>query len=115
MSILEISHRSPTFEAVMAETDADLRQLLGIPASSKVLFLQGGASLQFAMLPMNLMAAGKPADYIVNGAWGKAALKEAQKLGQPRLAGSSESTGFDRTPPSLELKSTGGLPALHLQ
>ncbi len=103
MSILEISHRSTTFEAVMAETEADLRQMLGIPASYKVLFLQGGASLQFAMLPMNLMATGKRADYIVNGAWGKAALKEAQKLGLARLAGSSESTGFDRTPPSLEL------------
>jgi phosphoserine aminotransferase len=103
MSILEISHRSAAFEAVMAETEADLRQALGIPGSYKVLFLQGGASLQFAMLPMNLMAAGRTADYIVNGAWGTAALKEAQKLGPARLAGSSEGTGFDRTPPSLDL------------
>ena len=103
MSILEISHRSPTFEAVISETEADLRYALGIPASYKVLLLQGGASLQFAMLPMNLMAVDKPADYIVNGAWGKAALKEAQKLGEARLAGSSESTGFDRVPQAVEL------------
>lgn len=103
MSILETSHRSPTFDAVMAETEADLRELLSIPVNYKVLFLQGGASLQFAMLPMNLMAGDKSADYIVNGAWGKAALIEAQKLGAARLAGSSESTGFDRTPQTLDL------------
>jgi phosphoserine aminotransferase len=103
MSILEISHRSPAFEAVMAETEADLREALGIPSGYKVLFLQGGASLQFAMLPMNLMPAGKPADYLVNGAWGKAALKEAQKLGPARLAGSSENTAFDRTPKLVDM------------
>jgi phosphoserine aminotransferase len=103
MSIMEISHRSSTFEAVMAETEADLREILGIPAAYKVLFLQGGASLQFAMLPMNLMPAGKSADYIVNGAWGAAALREAQKLGPARLAGSSDSTAFDRTPQLVDL------------
>ena len=115
MSIMEISHRSSTFEAVMAETEAGLREALGIPPAYQVLFLQGGASLQFAMLPMNLMTIGLPADYIVNGAWGTAALKEAQKLGPARLAGSSENTGFDRTPQNLELSPRACLPALHLQ
>ncbi len=70
MSILEMSHRSKAFEAVMAETEADLRDLLGVPGEYKVLFLQGGASLQFGMLPMNVRGAGQSADYIVNGTWG---------------------------------------------
>jgi phosphoserine aminotransferase len=104
MSIMEISHRSSIFEAVMAETEADLREALGIPRDYQVLFLQGGASLQFAMLPMNLMTTGQPADYIVNGAWGAAALNEAQKLGPARLAGSSENTGYDRTPQYMDLR-----------
>jgi phosphoserine aminotransferase len=103
MSILEMSHRSQAFEAVMAETEADLRELLGVPAAYKVLFLQGGASLQFGMLPMNLRGAGQSADYIVNGAWGKAALKDARALGAARVAGSSESTSFDRVPQELDL------------
>src|ERR1044071_8602987 len=69
MSVMEISHRSTQFEAVIQTAEADLRELLGIPANYKILFLQGGASLQFAMLPMNLRAAGASADYIVNGPW----------------------------------------------
>ncbi len=103
MSILEMSHRSSIFEGVMQETEQDLRDLLGLPAGYKVLFLQGGASLQFGMLPMNLRPPGRSADYIVNGAWGRAAVKDAQKLGDARLAGSSESTNFDRVPPQLDL------------
>jgi phosphoserine aminotransferase len=103
LSILEISHRSPIFEDVMREVETDLREVYEIPSAYKVLFLQGGASLQFAMLPMNLMPAGHTADYIVNGAWGKAALMEAQKIGMARLAGSSENTRFDRTPQYVEL------------
>lgn len=105
MSILEMSHRSKAFEAVMAETEADLRELLGVPGEYKVLFLQGGASLQFGMLPMNLRGAGRSADYIVNGTWGAAAVKDARKLGAVRVAGSSESTNFDRVPVSIELDS----------
>jgi len=103
MSILEMSHRSKTFEAVMAETEADLRELLGVGAEYKVLFLQGGASLQFGMLPMNLRRTGQSADYIVNGTWGTAAVKDARKLGKVRVAGSSESTNFDRVPETIEL------------
>ena len=72
-------------------------------AEYKVLFLQGGASLQFGMLPMNLRGAGQSADYLVNGVWGKAAVHDARKLGALRVAGSSESTGFDRVPEAIEL------------
>jgi phosphoserine aminotransferase len=102
MSILEMSHRSVEFEAVMAETEADLRELLGMSQEYKVLFLQGGASLQFGMLPMNLRGVGQSADYIVNGTWGAAALKDARKLGAARAAGSSEDSNFDRVPQVIE-------------
>jgi phosphoserine aminotransferase len=111
MSILEMSHRSKAFEAVMAENEGDLRELLGVPQEYKVLFLQGGASLQFGMLPMNLKGVGQSADYIVNGTWGAAAVKDAGKLGAARVAGSSQSTNYDRVPEALELD--GGAAYLH--
>src|SRR6266566_7426973 len=79
MSILEISHRSKTFEAILAEAEADIRALAGIPATYKVLFLQGGASLQFSMVPMNLLSPGATADYIDSGSWAEKAIKEAKK------------------------------------
>src|ERR1043165_3828693 len=88
MSVMEISHRSKEFESVIQTTEADLRELLGIPANYKILFLQGGASLQFAMLPMNLRPTGASADYIVTGVWGQTAIKEAKKLGAARAAAS---------------------------
>jgi len=103
MSVMEISHRSKEFEAVIQTAEADLRELLGIPANYKVLFLQGGASLQFAMLPMNLRAAGASADYIVTGTWSKTAIKEAQKLGTARAAASTEADGFKGLPEKLDL------------
>lgn len=102
MSVMEISHRSKEFEAVIQTAEADLRELYGIPANYKVLFLQGGASLQFAMLPMNLRASGS-ADYIVTGTWSKTAIKEAQKLGAARTAASTEKEGFKGLPASLDL------------
>ncbi len=102
MSVMEISHRSKEFEAVIQTAEADLRELYGIPANYKILFLQGGASLQFAMLPMNLRATGS-ADYIVTGTWSKTAIKEAQKLGSARAAASTEKEGFKGLPASLDL------------
>ena len=102
MSVMEISHRSKEFEGVIQTAEADLRELLGIPANYKVMFLQGGATLQFAMLAMNLRAAGS-ADYIVTGAWSKIALKEAQKLGTARAAANTETDGFNCIPASLDL------------
>jgi phosphoserine aminotransferase len=102
MSVMEISHRSKEFEAVIQTAEADLRELLGIPANYKVMFLQGGASLQFAMLPMNLRATGS-ADYIVTGTWSKTAIKEAQKLGATRAAANTEADGFKGLPEKLDL------------
>jgi phosphoserine aminotransferase len=103
MSVMEVSHRSKEFEAVIQTAEADLRELLGIPPNYKVMFLQGGASLQFAMVPMNLRAAGTSADYIVTGSWGKTAIKESQKLGTARVAASTEAEGFKGLPEKLDL------------
>src|SRR5512146_1712241 len=90
MSVMEMSHRSKEFESIIQTAEADLRELLNTPANYKVLFLQGGASLQFAMLPMNLRPAGASADYIVTGSWSKTAWKEAAKLGATCLAFNGE-------------------------
>src|SRR5216684_1871331 len=81
MSILEISHRSQTFEAILDQAEADIRSLAGIPSNYRVLFLQGGASLQFSMVPMNLLNPGATADYIDSGSWAEKAIKEAKKVG----------------------------------
>ena len=78
MSVMEMSHRSKAYQAIIDEAEADLRELIGIPDNYKVLFLQGGASQQFAMIPMNLMKNGV-ADYIVTGQWAKKAWQEASK------------------------------------
>jgi len=104
MSVMEMSHRSKEFDAVIQGAEADLRTLMGIPSNYKVLFLQGGATLQFAMIPMNLRPAGTSADYIVTGSWSKKAYKEAQNLGETSLAFSGDSTNFNRVPNQSELK-----------
>src|SRR5438105_12133346 len=80
MSILEISHRSKTFESILEQAEADIRTLGGVPAGYRILFLQGGASLQFSMVPMNLLQAGATADYIDTGSWAEKAIKEAKKV-----------------------------------
>jgi len=103
MSVLEISHRSKTFEEILARAEADLRALGRIPSNYKVLFLQGGASLQFSMVPLNLMVEGKPADYIVTGGWAQKAVKEAKRVGAVNIAGSTESENFSRIPRQDEL------------
>ena len=104
MSVMEISHRSKVFEGIINTADADLRELLGIPANYKIMFLQGGATLQFAMIPMNLRPAGASADYIVTGSWSKTALKESGKAGTARAAASTDATGFNRLPDASEIK-----------
>src|SRR3954462_14133788 len=103
MSILEISHRSKTFDEIIQGCENDMRSLAKIPADYKILFLQGGASLQFSMVPMNLLPAGGSADYIVTGAWGQKAVKEAKKVGPVKIAGSTESEQFARVPKQAEL------------
>lgn len=104
MSVMEISHRSKEFEAIVTEAQADLRELMGIPATYKILFLQGGASLQFAMLPMNFRPAGGSADYIVTGTWSKKAFKESQKLGSANAAANLEADNFNHLPAQSDLK-----------
>lgn len=104
MSVLEISHRSAAFEKIIAEAEADLRTLLAIPDNYKVLFLQGGASMQFTMVPMNLLPKGASADYLTTGSWGQAALKEAKKLGTVREAANTSDTNFNRLPSAEEIK-----------
>jgi phosphoserine aminotransferase len=103
MSVMEMSHRSAAFEGIVQKAEADLRALLGPSPDHAILFLQGGASLQFAMVPANLRAASASADYVVSGHWSKAALKEAQKSGRARAAGSTEASAFDRVPAQGEL------------
>jgi phosphoserine aminotransferase len=82
-SVMEMSHRGKEFMSIIDQAEADLRELMGIPEQYKVLFLQGGATQQFAQIPMNLLA-GRSADYIVTGSWSKKALKEAQRIGNVR-------------------------------
>jgi len=102
MSIIEMSHRSKEFEAMLNETEADMRELLDIPTNYKVLFMQGGASLQFSMVPMNLRPAGASADYIVTGAWSKKAMQEAQKLGATRVAADVKASNYNTVPEKLD-------------
>jgi len=98
MSIMEMSHRSKEYEAVNSETEALTKELLGIPDHYRVLFLQGGASTQFAMVPLNFLSAGATADYILTGGWSEKAAEEAGKVGQVHVAASSKGTKFDRIP-----------------
>lgn len=104
MSVLEISHRSKPFDEIILGAEADMRKLAGIPDNYRVLFLQGGASLQFTMVPMNLLPAGGKADYILTGVWSKKALKEAKRIGQANVAGTTESENFARIPRPDEIK-----------
>jgi len=102
MSVMEMSHRSKTFDAIIQDAEADLRELMNIPDNYKVLFLQGGASLQFAMIPMNLMK-NKVADYVVTGMWSKKAYQEAQKYGKANKVASSEDRTFTYIPDCSDL------------
>jgi phosphoserine aminotransferase len=102
-SVMEMSHRGKEFMSILDQAEADLRELMGIPEQYKVLFLQGGATQQFAQIPMNLLA-GRSADYIVTGSWSKKAFKEAQRIGNVRCAATTESSGFTRLPVAEEIK-----------
>ena len=104
MSVMEMSHRSAAFESIIGKAEADLRALLGLSDDYAVLFLQGGATLQFTMVAANLRTAGASADYVLSGHWSKAALKEAQKAGTARVAGSTEADGFKHVPAQADLQ-----------
>jgi phosphoserine aminotransferase len=114
MSVLEISHRSKAFETIIRAAEADLRRLAGIPENYSVLFLQGGASLQFSMVPMNLLLPGSTADYILTGSWSQKAAREARRVGAVNVAATSEAEGFSRIPRQRELELTPGAAYLHI-
>lgn len=116
--VMEMSHRGKEFTSIIETAESDLRALLGIPANYKVLFLQGGATQQFAQLPMNLLPAGGSADYLVTGSWSKKALKEAQHvaagIASVRNAGSTEAAGFTRNLDAGEISIDANAAYVHL-
>jgi len=102
MSVMEMSHRGKEFIAIHAQAEADLRELMAVPKNYKVLFLQGGAAAQFAMVPLNLLGAHTGADYVNTGEWAKKALGEARKYCKVNVAASAEGAKFTRVPPQSE-------------
>jgi len=114
MSILEISHRSSAFESILAQAEADMRALAGIPSNYRVLFLQGGASLQFSMVPMNLLSPGATADYLDSGSWAAKAIDEARKVGSVNVAGSTKADKYVRIPAQADLTLTAGAAYVHM-
>jgi phosphoserine aminotransferase len=114
MSILEISHRSKTFESILERAEADIRALADIPSNYRVLFLQGGASTQFSMVPMNLLGVGATADYIDTGSWADKAIKEAKKVGKVNVAATTKADNYARIPAQSELKLTQGAAYVHM-
>jgi phosphoserine aminotransferase len=114
MSVMEISHRSKTFEEILARAIADIRELSGLDDRYQVLMLQGGASLQFSMVPMNLMGAGRIADYIDTGSWADKAAKEAKRVGDVNVTGSTKADNYSRIPNPAEVKLTTGAAYVHI-
>src|SRR5919112_2216671 len=114
IGIMEHSHRGKVFDRIIAEAEQACRDLAGIPDNYRVLFLQGGASLQFAMVPMNLLRADRTADYLVTGVWSQKAVKEAKPVGKVHIAASSESTNFDRIPPTSEIRYSANPVYVHI-
>ncbi len=114
MSVMEISHRSKAFEDLLGRTIEDIRELADIPTNYKILMLQGGASLQFSMVPMNLLAAGGVADYIDTGSWSGKAIKEAKKVGTVNIAASSKADKYTSVPAQQDLTLTPGAAYAHV-
>jgi phosphoserine aminotransferase len=114
MSVMEISHRSKTFEDILNKAIDDIRALAGIPSTYKVLMLQGGATLQFSMVPMNLLGAGQTADYVDTGSWADKAAKEAKKVGTVNVTGSTKADNYNRIPEPAEIELTPGAAYVHI-
>jgi phosphoserine aminotransferase len=114
MSVTEISHRSKTFEGLLDRAIADFREIAALPANYKVLLLQGGASLQFSMVPMNLLTGGRTADYVDTGTWADKAIAEARKVGAVNVTGSTRADGYNRIPSASELSLTNGGAYVHI-
>jgi len=114
MSVMEISHRSKTFDEIIGQADKSLRELLDIPSNYQILFLQGGASLQFSMVPMNFLPADGSADYVITGSWGKKSLKEAKRVGAVNVAATMADGGFTRVPAQDEINLNPGASYVHI-
>ena len=114
MSVMEISHRSKTFEDILNKAIADIRELAGVPSSYKILMLQGGASLQFSMVPMNVLPAEMSADYIDTGSWAKKAIKEAARVGTVNVAATTKNENYTRIPTQGEIKLTPSAAYVHM-
>src|SRR5688500_6666607 len=113
MSVMEISHRSKTFDEIHVRAEKGIRELLSIPDNYRILFLQGGASLQFSMVPMNFLPPDGAADYILTGSWGKKALKEAKRSGAVNVAATMADGGFTRVPAADEINLSPGAAYVH--
>ena len=113
MSVMEVSHRSKAFVAVAQEAEADLRELMGIPASYKVLFLQGGATGQFSAIPMNIAAPDAVADYVNTGQWSKKALVEAKRYCRVNVLADESASNYSTVPDAGALRPTPGAAYLH--
>ena len=114
MSVMEISHRSKTFDEIIGRAESGLRELLKVPENYHILFLQGGASLQFSMIPMNFLPADGSADYVLTGSWGKKALKEAKKVGAVNVAATMADGGFTRVPSADEISLNSHAAYVHI-
>jgi len=114
MSILETSHRSKPYEAINAEAEANMKELLGLGENYRVLFLQGGASTQFAMIPMNFLTAGQTADYVVTGTWAEKALKEAKLVGNTHVAATTAEGNHNRIPKMDEIQLSDNPAYVHI-
>jgi phosphoserine aminotransferase len=114
MSVMEMSHRSKAYDSIIQGAEADLRALMGIPEGYRVLFLQGGASLQFTMVPLAYLGEGRAADYVVTGSWGKKALEAANAVGKTRVAFNAKATNYDRVPKAGEAGYTPGAAYVHI-
>ena len=113
MSVMEISHRSKHFGEILASAENGLRELLRVPANYKILFLQGGASMQFSMVPINFLGAGQTADYVITGFWGQKALAEAQRCGNVNVISSSADGGYRSVPEQSHLNFSRGARYIH--
>ena len=114
MSVMEISHRSKTFEDLLNQAIADIRELAAVPANYRLLMLQGGASLQFSMVPMNLLGAGATADYVDTGTWADKAIKEAKRVGRVHVTGTTKADNYNRIPRPDELTFTPDAAYVHI-
>jgi phosphoserine aminotransferase len=114
MSVMEISHRSKTFDEIIGRAEAGLRELMKVPDNYHILFLQGGASLQFSMIPMNFLPPDGSADYVLTGSWGKKALKEAKKVGAVNVAATMADGGFTRCPSREEMSLNSHAAYVHI-